>query len=333
MKYRDLSIDALKAIAIFMVVYGHSIASFSGLEYQSLNMSIQKIIYLVHMPLFMFLSGMVSKRFLEETNIKDGVLRKIKQLLLPMFFWCLISWLIKVSLNLTNLGTPIHAIKSLYGEIESGYWFIWSLFICSLYTKLVLSITRGKLWGAICGLLVFYAIPLYDQMAIFHLDETKFMLPFYFGGYVLSKHDWKQWLSKIWFFIAALIVFITCCVYVKPSMFIYLLNLDFWHNPFFYNYIHFLFLLIAGFAGIYCFFFISQKISFEKSGLSYISSLGQCTLGIYLIQGVLFNVLLKWNSIIIGNHLVWFLLSVLITLVCYIFVYIFKNTRILKYVV
>lgn len=333
MKQRDLSIDALKAIAIFMVVYGHSIAAFSGLEYQSLNMPIQKIIYLVHMPLFMFLSGMVSKRFLEEANIIDGISRKIKQLLLPMFFWCVISWSLQVYLNLTSAGTPILAVKSLYGAIESGYWFIWSLFICSVYTKIVLSISRGKKLGVICGLLLFYAIPQCDQMAVFHLDETKFMLPFYYGGYLLSKYDWKQSVSKIWFFITSLIIYIICCVYVRPNMFIYLLNLDFWHNPFFYNYIHLLFLLIAGFAGIYCFLFISQKISFERCGLSYISSLGQSTLGIYLIQGVLFNVILKWRPIIIGNHVVWFLLSVLITLVCYLVVYIFKKTRILKYIV
>ena len=58
---RDKSLDLLKAIAIFLVVWGHSIQYF-GEGIGVLDNPIGKFIYMVHMPLFMFVSGYVSIR-------------------------------------------------------------------------------------------------------------------------------------------------------------------------------------------------------------------------------------------------------------------------------
>lgn len=51
------AIDGLKGCAIFMVVYGHAIASFSGLGDGSQTMLAQKGNLLIHMPLFVLLSS------------------------------------------------------------------------------------------------------------------------------------------------------------------------------------------------------------------------------------------------------------------------------------
>ena len=61
MQKRILSIDAIKAFAIFCVVLGHCIQYGSGIFYLKDEIYFEnwlfKIIYSFHMPLFMLISG------------------------------------------------------------------------------------------------------------------------------------------------------------------------------------------------------------------------------------------------------------------------------------
>ena len=69
-KSRDHSIDVAKGIAIFLVILGHT--KFIGRDY----------IYLFHMPLFFFLSGMVYNEKYDEKPV-EFILKKIKSLYVP----------------------------------------------------------------------------------------------------------------------------------------------------------------------------------------------------------------------------------------------------------
>ena len=58
---RDLYWDSLKFVLIFLVVYGHTIETYS--PDGSINRAIYNLIYVFHMPLFIFISGYFSKKY------------------------------------------------------------------------------------------------------------------------------------------------------------------------------------------------------------------------------------------------------------------------------
>lgn len=330
---RELSIDGLKGIAIFMVVWGHVICSLSGKEIDALTMPIQRIIYLVHMPLFMFLSGMVSKRYIEEGSIHKGIWKKIIQLILPMSAWCLITWLMVLPWGgqvLTFRGV----LKSLYSAFYSSYWFIWSLFICSIYTKFCATVSKGKHIWMVVLVLLFYLLPNNAHLLFLHMNSTKTMLPYYVAGYFLTKYDWKYYASIRWLFVVSLVFYVFCCFIVKQDWFMYYLNLDIWNiNSSLRDYFHLLFLLVSGFSGIYCLLYISQKIDWNKKITYSIQLTGRYTLGIYMIQGIIFNVILRKYPLVWGNDIGWFIISIGLTVLCLLLVIIIKKTPLIKRIV
>lgn len=56
---RNLFIDALRGISIFLVLWGHSIQYFSAGEINYFNNFVFRFIYSFHMPLFFLISGYV----------------------------------------------------------------------------------------------------------------------------------------------------------------------------------------------------------------------------------------------------------------------------------
>lgn len=66
-KNRNIYIDVLKGLAVLAVLLGHAIQR--GLVINYTENIIFKIIYTFHMPLFMFLSGYVLKKFSNNINI------------------------------------------------------------------------------------------------------------------------------------------------------------------------------------------------------------------------------------------------------------------------
>lgn len=72
-KQREAFYCNVKLLLMFMVVYGHMIESM--IDNVELLMQIYRVIYSVHMPLFLFLSGLFLKS-------RTGCLRQAKQILL-----------------------------------------------------------------------------------------------------------------------------------------------------------------------------------------------------------------------------------------------------------
>jgi fucose 4-O-acetylase-like acetyltransferase len=91
---RNLQIDACKAFLIFLVVFGHVI-EISNLQ---IAKTLYKIIYIIHMPMFVFLAGYFIK--LNKKIIQDKIF---------YYFYLYIKWSIVYGLVLYLLN---HAINS-----------------------------------------------------------------------------------------------------------------------------------------------------------------------------------------------------------------------------
>lgn len=144
MEKRSDSIDIMRGIGIFLVVFAHILK-------QNNVFSIKDWIYSLHMPLFFFISGMFIKK---NELFKSFFWKKLVTIVIPYFVWAAISLLYWVLIesrfrtiddfNLIKgiLGIPYANGNWLpYNEV---LWFLPVLFITSIIFKCTLNIRCRK---------------------------------------------------------------------------------------------------------------------------------------------------------------------------------------------
>lgn len=114
MQQRDITLDYMKCIAIFMVVFGHVI-SCTDVELPILR----NVIYSIHMPIFFFVSGyLVNKKLISYKDVLLFLQKKIR-ILIPF-----------VVIGGGNFLIHKHNIVDFFIDWEkNGYWFLWTLFL------------------------------------------------------------------------------------------------------------------------------------------------------------------------------------------------------------
>ena len=127
---RELLPDAIKALAIILVVWGHAIQYFHGHSYDYWNDPIFKTIYGFHMPIFALVSGYLFSRSIQRHRASTLVFRKAKALLLPCLTWgtimgCLSLFYDMASGSMSSLWT-IFATPA--REVLNNYWFLKAVF-------------------------------------------------------------------------------------------------------------------------------------------------------------------------------------------------------------
>ena len=123
---RLVSIDFLKGLAILLVVLGHSVQVLTKKPFEDYLFN---FIYSFHMPLFMFLSGIVSYK----VSVKlEAISKRFYQLIIPFFLWPLFSCL------LINGDFEIAIWNNIIERPDKGLWFFWILFLISSYYYLII---------------------------------------------------------------------------------------------------------------------------------------------------------------------------------------------------
>ena len=91
MKERNYTIDFLKCIAIFLVIFGHCIQYGSGLAYYNSGTFFDdflfKYIYSFHMPLFAAISGYLFYSSVQKYSLKEMIFNRFYRLLIPIISW------------------------------------------------------------------------------------------------------------------------------------------------------------------------------------------------------------------------------------------------------
>lgn len=122
---RNAVFDAIKALAIFLVILGHCIQYLSGLDYW--NNSLFQFIYSFHMPLFFMVSGFFFPSSVELVWYKF-LRKKALTLLLPCITWGIVyacinyeSWNVFVANVITPNRWPFWFFKGLFLVQVTGY--------------------------------------------------------------------------------------------------------------------------------------------------------------------------------------------------------------------
>lgn len=202
-------IDIAKGCAILLVVMGH--VTIYSLYTNIENSPLHSFIYSFHMPLFIFLSGLVASSGIKANVFKD-IWSRFRSLIVPGIIVGLIF-----SLSLGNI------YKFIFDKYHDGYWYLWVLFVFVVIHTLTFNILERKvnrkllfiipylvaiaLWY-ICFRIVFSIIPLKYSDAL--------SLPFlvmYYPYYLLATAIKRFNLLKLFNNTLVLIVCTMVCLF------------------------------------------------------------------------------------------------------------------------
>lgn len=193
MKKRIAIWDNLKFLLIILVVFGHYAqhVKHNSAVLQGLCVST----YLFHMPLFIFVTGMFSKRTVNEKNVKK---------VLP-YLTCFLAttWI----LYITKLFLKWNPSFELFSPIALP-WYLMSMFFMFLITMLIKDCKPQYVMtlSLIIGVLVGFCKT--DNPDLFTWMRTFIFYPFFYLGYTLDA-DWVEKVTnKLYLKISAVIFFI-----------------------------------------------------------------------------------------------------------------------------
>lgn len=301
---RELSFDALKLLAIFLVLWGHSIQYFSSTNY--VENIVYRIIYSFHMPLFMTISGYFSINSMKST-IGSFIQKKLTQLILPCVTWSLVLLI----LNCIHNGYGYSLYQFIIKYIETfhlNFWFLKSLFLCYLIVYIGKRMIKNEL--------VFYTLSIIFielTMDFYHMHT---MYPSFILGIILRKHQ-NQWFQKAEIAIGTSILFLFLLIFWDAHLFTSTKML--FNNYFFdflFNSLYKLFIgLIGAFAIISQFNYLFRKVT--NKHISNLCKMGQYTLGIYILQTIIIekelSLFLSFNQV--SNTLYTFVITPSISLI------------------
>lgn len=211
---RNPKIDQAKGLAIFLVVMGH-VLNFCFYGDNASNSFCYKIIYSFHMPLFMFLSGMVVKdNCLNLKNIGMDLNKRFRTLVVPMLVIGLIY--------AYSFGYTIIEFFKEYNKL--GYWYLMALFslyvLFRLYSLVIhkikkINLTREILVWVVCYLLFVCAMRIFPGKIsnMFCLGQACRFFPYFIMGYLFSKYKMDSILKLDKIYTLSLFIYVLAFVF------------------------------------------------------------------------------------------------------------------------
>lgn len=195
---RVLKWDNMKFFLIFCVVMGHISEMYTG-EYIWFK-RLFLLIYIFHMPAFLFASGLFSKKTIKEKKYKN------------IFSYLLLYFVIKILRNGVHYliyGTGTISILS-----ESGVaWYAGALFAYCLVT-IVVDKTDLR-WAFLCSVII-GCIAGYDNQIGDWLILSRIIVyyPFFLAGYVLDTDKLMLFSKRMWAKITGGIILLSVTFFV-----------------------------------------------------------------------------------------------------------------------
>lgn len=208
MKERLKYIDIAKGIAIICVVIGHVLVyDIYGFTYVMEFSPLIKFICIFHMPLFIFLSGLVTLPLNSYKEISKDIIKRFRVLIIPF-----------LTIGSIYSITTHHDLSFFNNEMKYGYWYLLILFYCYLFNYILILIYRKKsisffllqsitavfFWKLVC------IISLYMSNDIKHflsINQWCIYFPYFFCGFIIRHYNLHIYIFKnsILFFTAIII--------------------------------------------------------------------------------------------------------------------------------
>ena len=136
MKNRQNGKDIAKAIGIYLVITGHLLSAQAQAGHA--------LIYLVHMPLFFWISGYFLYGSVKKHSIAENVRNKVDTLLIPFLVWSGVALLANLAVSFLNGSLGLQVICSGFYEVYIQARSMWFLLLLCYNIKNLLSNLRRK---------------------------------------------------------------------------------------------------------------------------------------------------------------------------------------------
>ena len=200
-------IDKLKALAMLLVVMGHTIY-FSIWNENVHDDAVLNIICTFHVPLFFFLSGFV----IRQPAIGVKLLNKVRRFMVPMLVVGFINALL------------IGKVKDFFlTSGHNGYWYLLTLtcfylllsaFLFNRFRKLIPSFLTDIVIAVIFWLLLSKIFTLFDpQCEPLNLGGAFAYWPYFIAGHLCRKYGVEKFITgKLWITVILLLSYLTFVV-------------------------------------------------------------------------------------------------------------------------
>lgn len=191
---RDQTLDALKGVAIFLVMAGH-VLNLNHME----DAYVYDFIKVVQMPLFMMVSGCLcgmGRRVDSVSSYVSVLKRRAVSYLVPFFTW--VAVLYPTELPGAFVDTLFH--------LDYGLWFLMTLFLLTVmvYTAQLASSLAGNrawlrellFWGVYGGMAAFVLLQTLLGWEFLSPALTRLYIPFYMAGYTVKAYGAADHLSQ-----------------------------------------------------------------------------------------------------------------------------------------
>ena len=307
---RDLSIDFMKGILIFLVVWGHCISKFDGNFEEN---RIGAMIYSFHMPLFIMISGMFSLNTLSK-GLRQTFARRTTRLLIQALIWSGVFLLIRV------IETHSISPKMIVDSIR-GAWFLYCLYFLYLGAAAIWSLKHRYLVAALIGLALYVLFPYWPaglKHFVWYLQLTKQWPMFILGALIAERHYLKNWGGQVFHVVLA----ISISVY---ALFIYeriILMKESWSlgsDTYIWS-------GVLSLCSSFVWFVVLQKTYNYLPLKQVFVSIGNATLGIYMVHGALLHVMPGFGI----SDVEMFLMAIAVTAVSYLLTILLRRTTLTK---
>lgn len=332
LKERIYLFDNIKLLAIILVVIGHAIDFIARQDGNHLEKSLFLIIYSVHMPLFIFISGLFTKPMDKETKFP-------KQ---KVISYVLIGIAIRIMMALLSIILNEDFKYSVLDMYDSFAWFMWAMavFISIVWlfreynTKILLLISL------VIGCMSGFDKNLGDKLVLMRIVV---FLPFFIIGYMIKPEQILRLISKKWlkiisvlFVVGILLLFIfyTDTYNLFRSMFT-------GRNNFSYlgEYYNFGFIVRGVTYAVSALFGFSLLCLVPNKNLGFLSGVGTKTLQIYFWHKAFLFVLEHFDvynriSGLTGETLatlIYILIAVLIAFICALPLFSFPTKQLISF--
>ena len=296
--------DAIKALAMFLVIWGHCILHLSS--WNKNDDIVFVVINTFHVSLFMMVAGYFSTSSLS-LGFGKMLLNKTKQLIIPCLLWGGIITLLCVCYS--------HDTSKIIADFFDCLWFLKSLFFCYILAFIALRL------GTVTTVLVILASMV---LTIFKMNV---MFPAFMLGIFIKKKElagveigkrWVLWLTLSVFVFMA--YFYDGHYFNSPNRIMGIIkegSLSTWLAYFGKT----AYRILIGNCGALSVFLIFRGL-FKSMDNNIICKIGRETLGIYILQAVLLETILKQYITFYGNHAVMDFviaptLSLIMMVLCY----------------
>lgn len=191
---RNSTVDLLRGLAMLMVVLGHTM---TGCTLHAEDTLLYNLIWSLQMPLFMLISGYVTRYSGEIGNGKALLHVLLKHLRAYLWPWLLWTFLVR---GLMFGNRDLLNLKWLVYHMDTGYWFLFSLWNISLVfdisryfsnrikknaNMLQSMILTGLFYGL--GMVLLLAIAVKMGLPFLGLKLTLYYMVFFFLGVIFGK--------------------------------------------------------------------------------------------------------------------------------------------------